>query len=66
MRVFNGRGELRLPARLDFGLKAGCVALTNGWWLADGGAANLLSAGRETDLGHGAAFHDNLVEVERA
>jgi anaerobic selenocysteine-containing dehydrogenase len=66
VRVFNGRGELRLPARLDFGLKAGCVVLTNGWWLADGGAANLLSAGRETDLGHGAAFHDNLVEVERA
>ena len=57
---------MRLPARLDFGLKAGCVVLTNGWWLADGGAANLLSAGRETDLGHGAAFHDNLVEVERA
>ena len=66
VRVFNGRGELSLPARLDFGLKGGCVSLTNGWWLADGGAANLLSAGRETDLGHGAAFHDNLVEVERA
>jgi anaerobic selenocysteine-containing dehydrogenase len=66
VRVFNSRGELRLPARLDFGLKAGCVALTNGWWLAEGGAVNLLSAGRETDMGHGAAFHDNLVEVERA
>ncbi len=30
----------------------------------EGGGVNLLSAGRETDMGHGAAFHDNVVEVE--
>lgn len=65
VRIFNDRGELRLPARLDFGLKPGCAAVTNGWWISEGGAVNLLSYGRETDLGHGAAFHDNLVEVER-
>lgn len=65
VRIFNDRGELRLPARLDFGLKPGCAAVTNGWWISEGGAVNLLSHGRETDLGYGAAFHDNLVEVER-
>ena len=64
VRVYNDRGELRLPARLDPGLKAGCVSVTNGWWITDGGTVNFCSAGRETDIGHGAAFHDNLVDVE--
>jgi anaerobic selenocysteine-containing dehydrogenase len=65
-RVFNDRGELTLPARIDRGLRKGCVSITNGYWLTEGGAVNVLSQGRETDLGHGAAFHDNAVEVERA
>jgi anaerobic selenocysteine-containing dehydrogenase len=65
VRVFNPRGSLELPCRFDFGLRAGCVSITNGWWLIDGGAVNVLSAGRETDMGHGAAFHENQVEVER-
>jgi len=38
--------------------------VTNGWWLSEGGAVNLLSMGRETDMGHGAAFHDNAVDYE--
>jgi anaerobic selenocysteine-containing dehydrogenase len=66
VRVFNARGSLTVPCRVDHGLRAGCVSLTNGWWLTDGAAVNVLSAGRETDMGHGAAFHDNLVEVEKA
>jgi anaerobic selenocysteine-containing dehydrogenase len=65
-RVFNDRGSLTLPVQLDWGLRAGCVCITNGWWLSQGGAVNLLSAGRETDMGHGAAFHDTLVDVEKA
>jgi anaerobic selenocysteine-containing dehydrogenase len=65
-RIWNARGELALPVRFDWGLKHGCVAVTNGFWIAEGGAVNLLSAGRETDMGHGAAFHDNAVQVERA
>ena len=66
MRVFNDRGTLTLEARIDHGLKAGCVCITNGWWITDGGAVNMLSAARETDMGHGAAFHENRVQVERA
>ncbi len=64
VRVFNRRGEFRLPARLDSSLKPGCVSVTNGWWIREGGTVNFCSPGRETDMGHGAAFHDTLVEVE--
>ena len=64
-RVFNARGELRLPVRLDWGLKPGCIAITNGFWLSEGGAVNVLSEGRETDMGFGAAFHDNAVQAEK-
>jgi anaerobic selenocysteine-containing dehydrogenase len=63
VRVFNERGQFELEARIDFGVKAGCAVVTNGWWLSEGGAVNLCSLGRETDLGYGAAFHDNLVQV---
>jgi hypothetical protein len=37
----------------------------NGWWIPDGGTVNFLSAGRETDMGYGAAFHENLVDIEK-
>jgi len=65
-RVFNDRGELVLRARVDHGLRPGVVVVHNGWWLSEGGAVNVLSKARETDLGFGAAFHENLVEVEKA
>jgi anaerobic selenocysteine-containing dehydrogenase len=63
--VFNDRGSLEIEARLDWGLRPGCVSVTNGWWIREGGTVNFCSCGRETDMGHGAAFHDNLVQVER-
>jgi anaerobic selenocysteine-containing dehydrogenase len=66
VRVFNDRGEVEITVRLDHSLRPGCVVVHNGWWLSDGGGINSLSAARETDMGHGAAFHDNAVEVERA
>jgi anaerobic selenocysteine-containing dehydrogenase len=62
-RVFNDRGKLELPVRLDFGIKRGCLVVPNGWWIPDGGTVNFLSEGRETDMGHGAAFHENLVDI---
>ena len=64
VRVFNERGQVELEAKLDYGLKPGCVSVTNGWWLSEGGGINRLSAARETDMAHGAAYHDNAVEVE--
>jgi anaerobic selenocysteine-containing dehydrogenase len=64
VRVFNDRGSLEVEARLDHGIRDGCVSVTNGWWIPSGGSVNFCSKGRETDMGHGAAFHDNLVEIE--
>ena len=66
VRVFNDRGKVEITVRLDHSLRPGCLVIHNGWWLSEGGGINLLSAARETDMGHGAAFHDNAVEVERA
>ena len=47
-------------------MPAGSVVLPNGIWINEGGGGNLLIAGQETDMGYGAAFHDNMVEVEIA
>jgi len=58
-----GAGEFSLMNNTEV---VGCVAVTNGWWITDGAAVNLLSAARETDMGYGAAFHENRVQVERA
>ncbi len=66
VRVFNQRGGFTLRARVDAGIRRGCVAVPNGWWGEEGGPVNLTSMGRETDMAHGAAFHDNLVQVEPA
>ncbi len=66
VRVFNDRGKVETTVKLDHSLRPGCIVIHNGWWLSEGGGINLLSAARETDMGHGAAFHDNAVDVELA
>jgi anaerobic selenocysteine-containing dehydrogenase len=66
VRAFNDRGSITVEARLDLGIKAGCVSMTNGWWITEGGTVNFCSLGRETDMGYGAAFHETLVEVAPA
>lgn len=63
--VFNNRGNVSVKAALTFSVRIGCVVIHNGWWGSDGCALNSLSCGRETDMGHGSAFHDNMVEVKR-
>jgi anaerobic selenocysteine-containing dehydrogenase len=65
VRVFNERGELFIQVHFDYSLRPGNVVITNGYWNTEGANPNLLSRGRETDMGHGSAFHDNLVEVEK-
>ncbi len=63
IRIFNERGDFEARAQFSFGIRPGCVSAPNGWWRKEG-TVNDSSAGRETDMGHGAAFHDNFVEVE--
>ncbi|MCF8222741.1 MAG: molybdopterin-dependent oxidoreductase [Bacteroidales bacterium] len=65
VRVFNERGEITLKVKLNARMKNKCVSLPNGWWASEGACGNFLSAGRETDMGHGTAFHDNLVSIEK-
>jgi anaerobic selenocysteine-containing dehydrogenase len=65
VKVFNARGSMNVAAKLSFSIRKGCASYYNGWWLSEGGTPNLFSKGRETDMGHGAAFHDTLVEIER-
>jgi anaerobic selenocysteine-containing dehydrogenase len=65
VRIFNDRGNIEVRAHIDFSLKSGCVAMYNGTWISEGGAVNFCSLGRATDMGHGVAFHDNLVQVEK-
>ncbi len=66
VRVFNARGEVTITAQLTYSLRMGCVVIHNGWWATQGCSLNVLSCGRETDMGHGTAFHDNRVEVVMA
>ncbi|NVO09529.1 MAG: molybdopterin-dependent oxidoreductase [Bacteroidales bacterium] len=65
VKVFNERGELVIKAELTFQVRIGCVVIPNGWWRSQGGAVNILSKGRETDMGFGSAFHDNKVQIEK-
>jgi anaerobic selenocysteine-containing dehydrogenase len=65
VRVFNARGEMSVTAKLSFSIRKGCATYYNGWWLSEGGTPNLFSKGRETDMGHGAAFHDTLVDIAK-
>lgn len=66
IRMFNARGEVRLPVKLDAQMKQGTILLYNGYWHQEGGSPNTLSTGLETDMGHGTAFHDTRVAIEKA
>jgi anaerobic selenocysteine-containing dehydrogenase len=63
IRILNDRGELSTRVKINFSIKPGCVVYYNGWWMQEGGTPNLLTKGRETDMGYGTAFHDCFVEV---
>ena len=64
IRIYNLNGEVINRCRITNRLSAGCVVLPNGIWAAEGGAGNRLTEGRETDMGHGASFHDTRIEME--
>jgi anaerobic selenocysteine-containing dehydrogenase len=66
VRVFNDRGGFRARARVGETVKAGAVVAPSIWWnkyATDGVNCNTTTSSRLTDLGGGATFFDNLVEV---
>jgi anaerobic selenocysteine-containing dehydrogenase len=67
VRVFNDRGSFRAKARVGETVKRGVVVSQGIWWSkysVDGVNCNATTSTRLTDLGGGATFFDNLVDVE--
>jgi anaerobic selenocysteine-containing dehydrogenase len=68
VRVFNDRGACRLHARVTDGVQPGVAVSPATWWpsaFADGNGINALTSDRAADMGGGATFYTNLVQVER-
>jgi anaerobic selenocysteine-containing dehydrogenase len=69
VEIRNGRGAFRAVARVDEGIRPGVVWAPSIWWTKlspDGRNVNETTSQRETDLGGGATFYDNQVEVSRS
>ncbi|MFI5228532.1 MAG: molybdopterin-dependent oxidoreductase [Gemmatimonadales bacterium] len=67
--VHNDRGAFTAVARVEDTIRPGVVWAPSVWWgklAADGANANHTTSQRETDMGHGPVFYDNLVEVALA
>jgi anaerobic selenocysteine-containing dehydrogenase len=65
-RVFNDRGSFEADVEVSDRVRPGVIASTKGFWLKHirGGAnVNATVEERDADMGGGAIFHDNRVEV---
>jgi anaerobic selenocysteine-containing dehydrogenase len=64
--VFNGRGHFTARASIGETVKPGVVVALGTWWskYVGGPNCNATTSTAVTDLGGGATFFDNLVEVE--
>lgn len=65
IRVFNLKGSIESVARISGRTPSGCIVIPNGIWLKEGGGSNHLIEAKETDIGFGAAFHGNMVDIEK-
>ena len=65
VRVFNGRGEIHLRARVDGKVQPGVVSAQLNWAKLTAGQRNInvLTSEKLTDLGNSATFYSVLVEV---
>ena len=64
--IHNDRGAFTAVARIEATIRPGVVWAPSIWWgkfAADGANANQTTSQRETDMGRGPVFYDNLVEV---
>ena len=66
VRVFNGRGEVSLEARVDGKVQPGVVSARLNWAKMSPGfqSINALTSEKLTDMGNSATFYSVLVEVE--
>jgi anaerobic selenocysteine-containing dehydrogenase len=68
VRVFNDRGAFFAHVALTDRVRPGVVATTTGRWprhVAGQSTVNATVDERDSDMGGGAVFHDNRVEIER-
>jgi anaerobic selenocysteine-containing dehydrogenase len=68
VRVFNDRGSFEAVAVVGNSVRPGVVVAPGIWWnklTGDRANANATTSSRLTDMGGGATFFDNLVEVVR-
>jgi anaerobic selenocysteine-containing dehydrogenase len=68
VRVFNARGDVRLEASLTEDVRPGVVVSRGLWWGREspgGHGVNATTPQRLADMGGGATFFSNLVEVDR-
>ncbi len=73
VRIYNDRGETRIPCRLTNRIMPGVVDLPQGAWWSPGedgidrrGSINVLTSERWTPLAFGTAQHTIMVQVEKA
>ena len=64
IKVYNHNGSFISRVEISNRIPGGVVSFPNGIWFTEGGGVNQLIAAEETDIGFGAAFHDNWVEIE--
>jgi anaerobic selenocysteine-containing dehydrogenase len=68
-RVHNDRGAFRAEVEVTDATRPGVVASSKGYWpklLGTNANVNATVDERDADMGGGAVFHDNRVEVEKA
>jgi anaerobic selenocysteine-containing dehydrogenase len=69
VRVFNARGSFSAVAEVTERVRPGVVGSTKGRWpryTTGGATVNATVGDRDSDMGGGAVFHDNRVEVEKS
>ena len=69
VKVFNDRGTFTADAVVTDRVRPGVVSAPSVWWgklTADGANANQTTSQALTDIGRGATFYDNLVDVQPA
>ena len=68
-RIYNDRGAFSATVRVSDRVRPGVVAAAKGFWpkrVPGAATVNATVAERDSDMGGGAVFHDNRVEVTRA
>lgn len=62
VRVFNDRGAFVARVRVADSGRPGVAIITKGWWRQ---GVNSTVREADSDMGHGAVFHDNLVSITK-